>query len=151
MDLVTLILQTSVSATRGSEAEEGFVPINFIWEQITGLNLVEALTFACFGIVCLFYGWRIFKILVTLCFGLVGLVTGLLLNEKLIGGNGTWLGLIGMVMTAVLSVPLMRWGVSALGALSGGILTGGIWYACELPERYIQLYSLPASGAEHSL
>ena len=43
MDLVTLILQTSVFATRGSEAEEGFVPINFIWEQITGLNLVEAL------------------------------------------------------------------------------------------------------------
>jgi hypothetical protein len=137
MDFVTILAQTSESSTRGSGAEEVFAPIDFIWEQITGLNLVEALTFACFGIVCLFYGWRIFKILVTLCFGLVGLVAGLLLNRELIGGNGTWLGLIGMAMTAILSVPLMRWGVSALGALSGGILTGGIWYACELPGQYI--------------
>ena len=135
MDCVFILAQTNGA---GSEAAEGgFVPINFIWEQVIGLSLVEALTFSCFGVVCLFYGWRIFKILVTLCFGLVGLVGGLLLNEKLIGGNGTWLGLIGMAMMAVLSLPLMRWGVCALGAMAGGILTGGLWYAFELPGQYI--------------
>ena len=32
---------------------------------------------------------------------------------------------------------LMRWPVSVLGAVMGGALTAGIWYACELPEQYI--------------
>jgi hypothetical protein len=60
-----------------------------------------------------------------------------MVNEKLVGGNGMWLGLMGVVMMGVLSLPLMRWGVSALGAVAGGILTGGIWYAFALPDKYI--------------
>lgn len=135
MDCAFILAQTGEA---GSEAAEGsLVPIQFIWDQVIGLSLVEALTFCCFGVVCLFYGWRIFKILVTLCFGLVGLVAGLMLNEKLIGGDGTWLGLIGMVMMVVVSIPMMRWGVCALGAAAGGILSGGVWYAFELPGQYI--------------
>ena len=138
MNFVAVLAQTVEPATRkAGTAEEGFVPIEFIWEQISALNLIEAVTFICFGIVCLLYGWRIFKILVTLCFSLVGLFIGLIVNEKLVGGNGMWLGLMGMIMMAVLSLPLMRWGVSALGAVAGGILTGGIWYAFELPDNYI--------------
>ena len=138
MDSVTILARAAEPAMRTTEpVEEGFVPITFIWEQITGLSLVECLIFICFGVVCLLYGWRIFKVLVALCFALIGLCAGLLLNEKLVGGNGMWLGLIGMVMMAGLSLPLMRWGVSALGAVAGGILTGGIWYAFVLPDRYI--------------
>ena len=138
MDFVSVLAQSFEPASRTTAtAEEGFTPIAFIWEQISALNLIEALTFICFGIVCLLYGWRIFKILVTLCFALVGLFIGLMVNEKLVGGNGMWLGLMGMIMMAVLSLPLMRWGVSALGAVAGGILTGGIWYAFELPDAYI--------------
>ncbi len=138
MDSVTILARAAEPAMRTTESvEEGFVPINFIWEQIIGLSLVECLIFICFGVVCLLYGWRIFKVLVALCFALIGLCAGLLLNEKLVGGNGMWLGLIGMVMMAGLSLPLMRWGVSALGAVAGGILTGGIWYAFVLPDRYI--------------
>jgi hypothetical protein len=138
MYFAAVLAQSFEPSTRTTAAaEEGFVPIEFIWEQISALNLIEALTFICFGIVCLLYGWRIFKILVTLCFSLVGLFIGLMVNEKLVGGNGMWLGLMGMIMMAVLSIPLMRWGVSALGALAGGILTGGIWYAFEFPEQYI--------------
>ena len=138
MDCVAILAQSFEPANRTTATtEEGFVPIEFIWEQISALNLIEALTFICFGIVCLLYGWRIFKILVTLCFSLVGLFIGLMVNEKLVGGNGMWLGLMGMIMMAVLSLPLMRWGVSALGAVAGGILTGGIWYAFELPDAYI--------------
>ncbi len=137
MDCLTILAQVNGSATNASDAEEGFMPITFIWEQIIGLSLVECLIFICFGVVCLLYGWRIFKVLVTLCFALIGLCAGLLLNEKLVGGNGMWLGLIGMVMMAGLSLPLMRWGVSALGAVSGGILAGGIWYAFVLPDKYI--------------
>jgi len=138
MDCLAILVQAAQAASQApEEAEEGFMPITFIWEQIIGLSLVECLIFICFGVVCLLYGWRIFKVLVALCFALIGLCAGLLLNEKLVGGNGMWLGLMGMVMMAGLSLPLMRWGVSALGAVAGGILTGGIWYAFVLPDRYI--------------
>jgi hypothetical protein len=30
----------------------------------------------------------------------------------------------------------MRWGVTLLGAISGGILTAGVWLAAGLPEQY---------------
>lgn len=135
MDCVTILAQATT--TNGTSPEEAFFPVQLIWDQIISLNVVAALTFICFGAVCLLYGWRIFKILVALCFALIGLFAGLILNEELVGGNGIWLGLIGTVMMAVLSVPLMKWGVSALGAVAGGILTGGIWYAFELPAQYI--------------
>ena len=135
MDFFAILAQADEPANQA--AEEAFVPVDFIWEQITALNLIEALTFICFGVVCLFYGWRIFKILVTLSFGLAGLFDGIIVNEKLVGGNGMWLGIIGMVLMVVLSVPLLRWGVSALGAVAGGILAGGIWYAFNLPQQYV--------------
>jgi hypothetical protein len=71
MDSFAILARAAEPAMRTAESvEEGIVPINFIWEQIVELSLVEALAFICFGVVCLLYGWRIFKILVTLCFAL---------------------------------------------------------------------------------
>ena len=93
-------------------------------------------TFISFGTVCLFYGWRIFKILVTICFGLLGLSLGIWANHHLIQGDVIWLSLICVVFFAVLSVPFMRWGVTLLGAASGGILTAGVWLAVGLPSEY---------------
>lgn len=144
MDYITILAQSGEATNRtaqagqaAAEAKQAIVPISFIWEQITALNMLEALTFICFGVVCLFYGWRVFKILVILCFGLAGLFVGRIVNERLIGGNEMWLALIAMGLFAILAIPLMRWGVSALGAVAGGILAGGVWYAFQLPEQYI--------------
>jgi hypothetical protein len=135
MNYLPILAQTS---SAGESAPEGtFIPVSHIWEQITSLNPVAALTFICFGVVCLLYGWRVFKILVILSFALAGLVAGYIINEYLIEGNAVWLGIIGMVLMVIVSIPLMRWGVSALGAAAGGILAGGAWYAFELPEKYI--------------
>jgi hypothetical protein len=111
--------------------------LEVVWKHIITLDLVEALTFISFGVVCLFYGWRIFKILVTICFGLVGLGVGVYLNDLLVGGNVVWLAMFSVVVFAIFSIPLMRWGVTALGALSGGILTAGLWLALGLPEQYV--------------
>jgi hypothetical protein len=117
--------------------QQAVVPIDLMWKHITSLDLVEAVTFIAFGTVWLFYGWRVFKILVTICFGLLGLFLGIWANENFIGGNSFWLGLICVVFFAVLSIPFMRWGVSLLGAASGGILTAGLWLALGLPEQYV--------------
>ncbi len=133
MDCLTILAQAT-----GNGNADAIVPITRFWEQITSLGMLEATTFISFGVVCLFYGWRVFKILVVINFGLLGLVMGLAVVERINGLNNQLMGgLIGMGILAVLSVPLMRWAVSILGAIAGGILTSGIWYACNLPEKYI--------------
>src|SRR4030042_1557256 len=126
IDLISILQIVFVAQ---EAAKPSTAPLAVMWQHIISLQLVEALTFISFGVVCLFYGWRIFKILVTICFGLLGLFVGVWANEQLIDGNSFWLALICVVFFAVLSVPFMRWGVSILGALSGGILTSGAWLA----------------------
>ena len=139
MDYVSVLAQAIKSAREVPQAtEEAIVPINLIWQHITSLNLLEALTFISFGAVCLLYGWRVFKILVVISFALLGLFLGITIADKISGDNNQLLcGLIGLGLMAFLSVPLMRWAVSILGAAAGGILTAGLWYACKLPEQYI--------------
>ncbi|MHC4623914.1 MAG: hypothetical protein ACYS4W_08430 [Planctomycetota bacterium] len=122
----------------GRAARETVVPIDSIWEYVTSLNFLEAVTFISFGVVCLLYGWRVFKILVVICFGLLGLGAGIKLGDKIQGQNSqVWGGLLGLGLMAGVSVPLMRWAVSILGAIAGGMLTSGAWYALGLTERYI--------------
>jgi len=138
MDCITILAQTVETAGETPEAPEGaIVPIDRFWECVTSLDKLEAFTFIAFGVVCLFYGWRVFRILVAISFALIGLFVGIWINELLINGNEIWLGIICMALFAFFSVPLMRWGVSILGAAAGGILTGGGWYAAGLPEQYI--------------
>ena len=127
---------TVLLAAAGESAQEPIIPLDVMWKYVSSLGIVEALTFISFGTVCLFYGWRVFKILVTICFGLLGLTLGIWANDQLIGGNVIWLSLICTVFFAVLSIPFMRWGVTLLGAVSGGILTGGIWLGVGLPDEY---------------
>jgi len=137
MDYVTILAQ--VAETAGSEGTgAGIVPIDLFWKQITSLGWLEALTFISFGVVCLFYGWRVFKVLVVINFGLLGLLLGMSITQRIVGLNNELAGgLIGMGVLAVLSVPLMRWAVCVLGAAAGGLLTSGLWYACGLTETYI--------------
>jgi hypothetical protein len=128
----------SAAGTTTEAAEEATVPIEMFWSQITSLSWLEALMFISFGTVCLFYGWRVFKILVVINFGLLGLILGMAVTKQIVGLNNQVAGgIVGMIVLAVLSVPLMRWAVSILGAIAGGVITSGIWYACYLPEQYI--------------
>ena len=137
MDCVTILAQ-AVETSSPQAAEEAVVPMQTFWSYITSLNLVEAVTFISFGVVCLFYGWRVFKILVVISFALFGLFLGVSITDKIVGLNSQlWGGIVGMFLLAVLSVPLMKWAVCLLGAAAGGILSSGIWYASGLPERYI--------------
>ena len=139
MDWMTILAQAAESTAKGAEAAEGsIVPIDLFWKQITSLSLLESLTFVSFGAVCLLYGWRVFKVLVVISFGLIGMILGVTLTQRIVGLNNQLMGgLVGMGVLAVMSVPLMRWAVSILGALAGAILTSGIWYAAGLNEQYI--------------
>ena len=106
MDFINLLAQ---AAQTSQEAAESIVPIDLIWQHITSLSKLEALTFISFGSVCLLYGWRVFKILVVISFAAIGLVLGLILSEKIGDGNNPMLGLLVSIVMAIVSIPMMRW------------------------------------------
>jgi hypothetical protein len=133
MVLVTILAQAAGSS---SEPVLRVQPVlDSLWGQVTTLSWFQAVVAISFGVVYLLYGWRIFKVLVIICFGLVGLFAGIEIGSRL--GSEILGGIIGLTLLGGLSIPLIRWAVSILGAISGGILTSGIWYAVGLPERYI--------------
>ena len=84
MDYFIILAQAAESSGTG---EGAVVPMDMIWKQITSLSLIEALTFISFGVVCLFYGWRVFKVLVVISFALIGLYVGIWANEALVEGD----------------------------------------------------------------
>ena len=132
-----LILTAAVNITaEETAAKSTVVPVDLIWQHITELGLLEAMTFISFGIVCLFYGWRVFKALAIISFALLGLIGGVLLSQR-IGTDSPLLAIILSIVMAVIAIPLMRWAVGILGAIAGGIATAGLWYAAKLPEQYL--------------
>lgn len=134
MDYFTILAQTVEAAPEAAQSAQ-VVPIDQIYAQITSLSWLQAVLAISFGVVYLLYGWRIFKILAVISFALVGLYAGMWAGDQL--GNRVLGGVIGLILLAILSVPLMRWAVSILGAAAGGLLTAGVWYAFKLPEQYI--------------
>ncbi len=122
-------------AGQGTAGQTFVVPIDLIWEQISTLTWLQALIAVSFGAVYLFYGWRIFKVVTVVCFGMLGLFAGMRIGEMT--GSVLWGGIIGLVALAALSVPLMKWAVSILGAVAGGIITSGVWFAFGMPQEYI--------------
>jgi len=109
--------------------------LQFIWQQITDLSWLHAVMAISVGLVYMLYGWRIFRILVVICFGLAGMFLGIFAGQQF--GSQIVGGILGLALFATVSVPLMKWCVSILGAAAGGIVTGGIWYALGLPLDYI--------------
>lgn len=137
MDLINILAQATEPTAQQTQQQE-IVQMQQIWQHIISLNLVEALTFISFGVICLLYGWRIFKILVVISFALIGLTLGIKIGNMIQGSTNQVLsGLIGMGVLAVISVPLMKYAVSVLGAVAGGVLTAAIWFGCGLNENYI--------------
>ena len=109
--------------------------LNFIWQQITDLSWLHAVIAISVGIVYMLYGWRIFRVLVVICFGLGGMFLGIFAGRHF--GSMIWGGVLGLTLFSIISVPLMKWCVSALGAVAGGSLTGAVWYAFGLPLDFI--------------
>ncbi len=134
MDCFTILAQAARAASETSRSAQ-IVPIDQIYEQITSLSWMQAILAISFGVVYLLYGWRIFKALAVISFALVGLYGGMWAGGQI--GNRLLGGVLGLILLAIIAVPMMRWAVSILGAAAGGLLTAGIWYACKLPEQYI--------------
>lgn len=135
MDWFGILAQTTAAATAEAQETTQIVPIESIWQQIISLSWPQAIIAISFGAVYLLYGWRIFKVLAVICFALLGLRLGIWAGVQF--DNAILGGLLGLIILAILAIPLMRWAVCILGAVAGGMLAAGIWYAFELPEQYI--------------
>ena len=109
--------------------------LDFIWQQTSILTWLQAVIGISFGVIVLMYGWRIYKALTVIGFGILGLYLGLWIGnqfQKPLPG-----AIVGCVLLVVLAIPLMRWAVAVLGAVAGGILAAGIWHSCNLPQEYV--------------
>jgi len=138
MGIVHLLAQAGQAAEVTTIYDRPVVPVDWIWTQITELTWLQAVLAVSFGMVYMLYGWRIFRILVVICFGLIGMLLGIMAGRSMGGSLGhVWGGILGCALLAFVSVPLMKWCVCLLGAAAGGVLTGGLWYAFDLPEVYI--------------
>lgn len=137
IDIAGNLMSAVMLAASQKASQHPLLPMDELWKHISSLDVAEAVTFIAFGTVCLFCGWRVFKILVTICFGILGLCLGTWANTQLIHGNGIWLAIICAIFFAALSIPFMRWGVTILGAISGSILVSGVWLAVGLQENSV--------------
>jgi len=133
MNAISILAEVSPTSTIQQDIE--VVRIDLIWEQISSLNGLQAVVAVSFGVVWLLYGWRIFKVLAVISFALMGLYVGMWFGDKL--GSQFWGGTIGLVALSVISIPLMKWCVCVLGAIAGGTLTSGLWYAFGFTQTYI--------------
>lgn len=113
-----------------------FVPIDFFWNQITSLTWLQAIIAISFGAIYLFYGWRIFRLISLIMFALIGLGAGMYIGRQI--DQELWGAVAGLVILAIMSIPLMKYSIAILGAVAGAVIGGAIWYAIpNLPENLI--------------
>jgi hypothetical protein len=132
--LAATVGRHSSSANRGGDTAV-FGTVDYCWTKIASLTWVEAVIVIAFGLILLFHGWRIYKTLVVISFAMIGLFLGKLIGDK--AGAPLWGAVVGMVAMGFISIPLMQWAISILGAIAGGALTASFWYAAEMPDKYI--------------
>lgn len=129
------LLAKAQDVKNGVENDIDVIPVDKIWAQISELGWFPAVLAVSFGVVYLLYGWRIFKVLTVICFGLMGMFGGMAAGRSL--GNEMWGGIIGLGVLVLVSLPLMKWCICILGTIAGAVFTGGIWYAFGLPQMYM--------------
>ncbi|MBN1392754.1 MAG: hypothetical protein JW947_08135 [Sedimentisphaerales bacterium] len=109
--------------------------LDYIWQQATIMTWLQGVIAISFGVIVLMYGWRIYKTLTVIGFGIVGLYIGLWLGgkfDKEIMGS-----IVCAIIFMALALPLMRWAICVLGAAAGGILTAGVWHAFSQPQEFV--------------
>ena len=138
MTILTLLATAGTAESESSPVVNVDDLLNYFWTNITDLNWLFALLLLSVGVVYMLYGWRIFRVLVVISFGFMGMFLGIFIGRTSGSSNAViWGGIVGMILFACLAVPLMKWCVSVLGAIAGGVITSGIWIACDLSQTYL--------------
>lgn len=93
----------------------------------------EACVLVIVGIICILFGYCIFRIVVTLNAMLLGAYVGALMGK---GTNAVTAGaFIGAILAAAVTLPMMKWAVGIMGAVFGAALGASLWRQANLqPE-----------------
>jgi hypothetical protein len=141
MNLLLILAQTSKAPGHFDHTQFDYgtryalQALDQIWQQATVLTPLQAVLAISFGIIPLMYGWRIYKVLTVIGLGLLGLYIGTRVGaqfEKVLIGS-----IIGAALLVILALLLMRWAVSILGAIAGGVIAAGVWHACNMPQQFV--------------
>ena len=94
-------------------------------EQLKALSVVWAVVFIIIGVLCLFNGYKFYKLTTVMLALLMGLFAGYWMGEKIeapfiVGGC---LGLL----LAVIAYPLMKYAVAVFGGLAGAFIGANLW------------------------
>ncbi len=113
----------------------GDKPGQFLWEQVTLSTWIQAVLILTFGIVCILYGWRVFKILAVVALAILGAMLGSAVGKYFNHGSlGAVAGLIGF---GLLTLPLMNWAVRFLGTLVAGFTLAGLAFSAGAQDIYV--------------
>jgi hypothetical protein len=141
MSFLTILAQTGKAAGYIEHIQADYdtryvlQALDQIWQQATALTWLQAVLAISFGIIPLMYGWRIYKTLTVIGLGLLGLHIGMWLGVRF--DKVLLCSIVGAAIFAVLALLLMRWAISVLGAIAGGLLAAGIWHAFGLSEEFV--------------
>src|SRR4030042_5356531 len=103
MDCFAILAQAAGGA--GAGAGSATRQITNFWEHVISLGQLEAFMFISFGVVWLFYGWRVFKVLVVISFALLGLGLGMAARRVIQGLRNPFVGgVVGMLTRGSLSI-----------------------------------------------
>jgi hypothetical protein len=143
MDFLTVLAQTSKMPGHFDNVNMEYGTkhvmrvLDYIWQQATVMTWLQAVLAISFGVIVLMYGWRIYKTLTIIGFGILGLYVGMWVgarfnfNKELIGS------IVCAIVFMALALPLMRWAICILGAITGGILAAGAWHAFNQPQEFV--------------
>jgi hypothetical protein len=113
----------SLEQAFGGQSPEGIA--QELWQRMVTQHPLEmGLVFLVLGLVFLLYGYKLYKILVSVVFAGIGGMVGVLIGVHF-GAPGWLIGLIGAIVLGILAWPLFR--------IGWGILGGAIFGAIALP------------------
>ena len=101
MDLTSLLSTVTEQASATSPLFDVGEAKLSLYELISDLHWLYAMLLLSVGVVYLLYGWRIFRALVVISFGFIGMFLGMLSADKLSSNDHAlmWGGIIGMVFS----------------------------------------------------
>ena len=94
--------------------------------ELAQLGTIWALVFVVIGMICLLNGYKFHKVLTVALLVVVGSLLGYWMGLEISGPPFVVAGCVGALL-AVLSFPLMKFAVAALGGLSGAFIGANLW------------------------
>ncbi len=156
--MFTTLAQATQQAAQAAPAADATPKNNNLFDIVTGLfsrvdmlahpqdmlpkleamGIVWAVVFLTAGLLCMFNGYKYYKLIVTFLAVLIGLFAGYAVGQRLDAGGTTAshapyiVGGCCAALLAVLCFPLMKYAVAVLGGLIGAFIGANLWSAIAL-------------------